>query len=45
MFVAATVFLLFLVLLYTLVLVFVQSLQVKSEWRVFLLGGQAKATL
>ena len=35
LFVAAAVFLLSLVLPYTLVLVFVQSLQAKSEWRVF----------
>ena len=35
LFAAAAVFLLFLVLPYTLVLVFVQSLQAKSGWRVF----------
>ena len=34
LFAAATVFLLFFVLPYTLVLVFVQSLQAKSEWKV-----------
>ena len=35
LFAAAAVFLLFLVLPYTLVLVFIQSLQAKSEWKVF----------
>ena len=35
LFAAAALFLLFLVLPYTLVLVFVQSLQAKSEWKIF----------
>ena len=35
LFTAATVFRLFLVLPYTVVLVFVQSLQAKSEWKIF----------